>query len=128
VAQYLSGAWIEDLNRAAADVDGHASEPGRAPVCVQQVVTGGPDGEVTYAVRVGERLEVIAGRVANPDVTITEDVDTAFAVGRGDVSPQDALLAGRVRVSGNVDALVGVQAALVRLSDIFDAVRLRTTF
>jgi putative sterol carrier protein len=128
VAEYLSRAWIEDLNQVAATVDPPVSDPVRAPVCVQQVVTGGANGEVAYAIRVGDRLEVIVGRVSAPDVTITEDVATAVAVGRGDVSPQDALLAGRVRVSGNVAALVGVQPALVRLSGIFDAVRLRTTF
>ena len=128
MAQYLSGAWIEELNQAGATVGGPGPETARPTLLLQQVVTGGPHGEVAYAVQLGDRLKVVAGRIPAPDVTITEDLDTAVAVGRGDLSPQDALLAGRVRVSGNVGALLEAQEALSQLAAIFDAVRSRTTF
>jgi len=128
VAQYLSGAWIADLNKAAATAGVQRAESAGSELRLQQVVTGGSDGEVAYAIRLGQSLDVVAGRIDDPDVTITEDIDTAVAVGRGDLSAQDALLAGLVRVSGNMSALLGAQDALSRLGRIFDDVRARTTF
>jgi putative sterol carrier protein len=102
VARFLSEAWFEAVAGHADRMD-PADEPS---LILQQVVTGTPDGEVRYAVQVaGERAAVIRGPVKDPDVTFTEDYPTAAAIVRGELSAQAALLAGRIRVTGNLATL-----------------------
>jgi putative sterol carrier protein len=103
MARFLSEAWFDAL----AEPTGPANRGGAAGITVQQVVTDTPDGEVRYAVTISdERATVHPGRAARADVTFTEDYSTAVAIARGELTPQAALLAGRIRVAGNVAALM----------------------
>jgi putative sterol carrier protein len=96
---------------------------------VQQVVTGGPDGDVAYHVIVDDgRTTVRAGRADDPTVTFTQDRDTARAVSRGELSAQGAFMAGRIRVRGDLPALVAQQDALLRVDDVFASVRETTEY
>lgn len=129
VPRFLSQEWIDELNAAAAHDPSVAELAAGADVTVQQTVTGGPGGDVTYAVRVADdRVEIVPGPCPAADATITEDHTTATAISRGELTPQAAFLAGRIRVSGNMTALVAHQDALQRLEVVFDGVRSRTTF
>jgi SCP-2 sterol transfer family protein len=113
VARFLSEAWFEAV-MASTDSAGYdetdetdeTDDTDESSLHLQQVVTGTPDGEVRYGVRLARgRAIVIRGPVKDADVTFTEDYPTAAAIARGELSAQAALLAGRMRVSGNLATL-----------------------
>jgi alkyl sulfatase BDS1-like metallo-beta-lactamase superfamily hydrolase len=103
VVRFLSQAWFDALAESTRPLTGEGS-PG---ITVQQVVTGTPDGDVRYAISLSdEGAAVRPGQAAVVDVTFTEDYATAAAVARGELTAQAALLAGRIRVAGNLAALM----------------------
>lgn len=129
MAAYLSASWFDDLNELArADVGLRTATAG-VRVLVQQVVTGAPGGEVRYWVRLDDGLVVAApGEATEPDATVVQSYETAVALSRGELRVQDALLAGRTRLSGDVGALVRHQAALQAVATALAAVHSRTTY
>jgi putative sterol carrier protein len=129
VARYLSDEWFDEVNRAAAGSDRLAVDTAGVDLTIQQVVTGGPDGDVRYAVRVRNgTVEMSKGDDPGADVTITEDWDTATAVASGSLSAPTAFMTGRIRVGGNVGVLLDAQGSLVGLDKVFADLRERTEF
>jgi hypothetical protein len=137
VVRFLSPEWLaaaadalRGAGRAGADGTGaDGTGPGAPGLTLQQVVTGGPDGEVAYRVRIGpDAVELVPGRGPDADVVFTEDWDTAAAIGEGRLSPQAAFVDGRVRVSGNVALVVAAQEALTAVETALDGVRAATTY
>ena len=125
MARYLSQAWFDDVNAAGAA----APEAAQPTVTIQQVVTGGPEGEVRYWVRVsGAGLEAGPGTAHRADATVTQSYETAVEVSQGRLGVEDAILAGRIRLSGDVALLVRHQAAFQAVAGAFDQVRDRTTY
>ena len=129
MAAYLSAAWFEDVNRAARADEGLAGVTAGARVTIQQVVTGGPAGDVRYWVRVDDgAVEAGPGTAEAPDATVTQSYETAVAVSRGELSVEQALLDGRVRLSGDVSLLLRHATALGGVAAAFGEVRNRTTY
>lgn len=124
LARFLTPEWFDELNQATA-----CPVPGEGSITIQQVVTGGPQDEVAYVVKVsGGRLEVTPGRAAEVDATISADYDTALALSRGELSARAALLAGRIKVRGDTNALLAGQAAMQAAQAGVDEVRARTSY
>jgi hypothetical protein len=97
MARFLSPDWFDEV-----------AQPDPEPVLltIRQVVTGGPDGEIRYAVLVGERgVSVSPEEPADADVTFMESWETASAIARGELAPQQAFADGRLRVEGDVRLL-----------------------
>ena len=93
---------------------------------LQQVVVDEDGGEVAYALRLADgHLSVTAGRVDDADVTFTQDRATAAAISAGTLSAQAAFLAGRLRVGGDLTAVLGGARELTDLADVFVATRRR---
>ena len=92
---------------------------------LQQVVTDGPDGhEVAYALVVrGGRVHVERGRADDPDLVFTQDRDTAEAIHRGELSAQAAFMQGRLRLGGDLRAVVDRASELAAVHDVFASVR-----
>jgi putative sterol carrier protein len=128
MAEFLSAEWFDDVNRAAPAGEELRTAMAGARVVLQQVVTGGPDGDVRYWVRIGEGTVAAGpGEAADADVTVSQSYDTAVAVSSGQLSAQAAVLAGRIRVSGDTTLLLAHQAALQELAGAFAPVRRRVT-
>jgi putative sterol carrier protein len=126
VARYLSQEWFDEINGVTATQAGIA---GDARFVLQQIVTGGPDGEVRYWVRVdGGVVEARLGEAEEPDVTVNQSYETAMAVSSGQMTAQAAFVAGRIRVSGNTTLLLDHQAALAALADALAPVRRHTSY
>lgn len=126
VASYLSDQWFDEVG--ALDSGPGAASPD-ADLVVQHVVTGGPDGAVSYHVCIGDGIAtVVRGRAAQPHVTFAEDYATAAAVARGDMSAPAALLAGRIRVGGDLASLIAHHDGLVVDDPVPAAVRAATTY
>lgn len=134
--QFLSPAWIDALDRAARqhrgspgpDATGVVIEPG---VVIEHRVTGTAGGEVRYCLTVRpDGLEVHAGAAGSgqpasdlPVVTLTSDEHTARAIASHQQAPQRAFLTGRLRLGGDIAALLANRRALAALGDLFAEVR-----
>jgi putative sterol carrier protein len=123
VIRFLHPEWLDALDAAAqgVTVDGER-------LTVQQVVrTEG--GEARYHLIVGDgRIRVVPGQAEAPDVTFTQDYDVAAALSRGDLTAQQALSEGALRLSGDLAGLARRAATLAVLGDVFAAVRSQTTY
>jgi len=122
--RFLSAEWLETMSAATAPASPAAT------ISVRQRVTGGPDGDVVYVLRVaGGRARFEAGEGAGPaDVELATDYETAAAISQGLLSPASAFAAGRLRVGGAVNALVAHQEALDQLGATLAGVAGATTY
>ncbi|HEX2064959.1 MAG TPA: SCP2 sterol-binding domain-containing protein [Acidimicrobiales bacterium] len=129
VARYLSAEWFDDVNQAARNSPELAEATRNVHLTLQQVVTGGPEGDVRYWVTVdGGHVEAGLGRVPDPDVTVTQSYETAVAVSTGSLGARAAVMDGRVRLSGDTAALREHHEALAGLDALFAPVRARTRY
>jgi len=92
---------------------------------LQQVISDGPDGgEVAYALVVADgRTRLVRGRVPDPDLTFTQDRGTAEAIHRGELSAQAAFMQGRLRLGGDLRAVIDRAGELAAIDDVFASIR-----
>ena len=122
--RFLSGEWLERLAAATAP----APAPPGLEMSIHQRVTGGPDGDVEYTIRLsGGRVTVEAGP-GPADVEIVEDYETAAAISQGRLSPAAAFAAGRLRLGGAVGALVEHQESLAAVGPLLAGLAGTTTY
>jgi hypothetical protein len=136
VARYLSPEWVQSFDAAlsALDLSDVVAAAGTGSLAaadgtfsVVQVVTGVPDRSGTAGVTgvtggdVHVVLTVADGRArlgldptgeVGGTATIVLGYAEALAMARGELDPADALAAGRVRVRGDLAALVAGQEVL----------------
>ena len=123
MVRYLSDEW---LARAGGELA--ALPPLDVPVVVGFVVTGGPEGDRRYSVRLGpERVGLVPGTDAAV-VVLAQTWDTARAVLQGQRSAQQAFLDGDIRLEGDVRVLLGHQSRLAAVDDHLASLRADTTF
>jgi hypothetical protein len=141
MARFLSPEWFADVAGAGRPLrpDGRVGPEGTGgtELVVEQVVRDTPDGEVRYRVVIGGGAAYIEpgpaaggpnGTTGDPDLTIVCDWPTAAAMAQGELSTHAALLAGRLRVHGNLARLTGLSTGLAGLDPVPDQVRRRTTY
>jgi putative sterol carrier protein len=123
VARFLSDAWLAQLEAAAR----LAHPPTDVTLVVQEVVLQDRGDETAYAIRIGGgTVEVVRGRVADADVTFTQDRATAAAIASGELSAQSAFMAGRLRMGGDLRAVLDRSQDLAALDDVFASARATT--
>jgi putative sterol carrier protein len=129
LARFLTPAWLSELEAAAQASDELRTATADTDLIIEQVITGTPDGEVRYTVRLcrGD-AEIRPGSAGRADVTVRQPVDVAAAISRGELDPRVAMDDGRLRVAGDVRVLVAHQGTLQRLASVFDDVRALTTY
>ncbi|MGH9263233.1 MAG: SCP2 sterol-binding domain-containing protein [Acidimicrobiales bacterium] len=121
--RFLSAEWLERMAAATA-----FASPG-ADVAVHQRVTGGPDGDVEYTVRVGAgKVAFEPGPATDTDVTLVSDYATAASISQGRLSPASAFAAGRLRVIGSVGPLVASQEVFAGMGRLLADVSESTTY
>jgi len=121
VAGFLTDQWLDELHVAAQQ----AKVPAELRLVVQQVIPDGPDGvEVAYVIEVdGGAMGVRRGRSDQAEVTFTQDLATAWAIHRGELSAQAAFMGGRLRLGGDLRPVIGRAGALAAIADVFAGVR-----
>jgi SCP-2 sterol transfer family len=126
MAEFLSPEWIGELDTAAR----RATLPTEiGALVVEQVVRGGPRGEIRYHLRFADGgVRVHAGGAADPDVRFLTDYECAAAMHRGELNAQEALARGRAKLQGPLQGLRGHEAALREVNDVFAVVRSTTTY
>lgn len=109
--RFLSPEWLQHLASAAS-----AAPVAGGPVSVHHRVTGGPDGDVEYTVRVAGGRATVDPGPQDADVRIVQDYATAAAISRGELTPAAAFAGGRLTLGGRVGLLVDHQAAFAALA------------
>lgn len=106
MAKWLSQDWLDESTRLAA---GQPVRPG-ATARLQYVITGGPDGDVSYywVVEDGQLVENRLGVLEDADVTLTESWDDAQRIQTGELDANAAFLQGKVAVTGDVAKLMSL--------------------
>ena len=129
MAQFLSPAWIEQIASSAAARDVPPPLAPEISLTVRQTVRGGPEGDVSYSVRLAQGfVTVTPDDPGEADVEVSSDYDTAVAISKGELSPAVALAAGLLRVGGKVGLLVEHHDAFLALGDLMGPVRTTTEY
>jgi putative sterol carrier protein len=104
--KYLSAEWMEKSKELAQVFP---ETPG-ATVRIQEVITGTPDGDVTYhrVIEDGRTVEQALGEDPSADVTLTETYDDAVKMLKGELDANAAFMQGRVKVAGNMAKMMSL--------------------
>jgi|FLYL01.1.fsa_nt_gi putative sterol carrier protein len=111
--KFLSEDWAQAVEAALNAHPGFKGAIANAELSIQFNVTDAPDGDVSYYLKAsGGQAELKLGQVDDPDVTVTQNYDTASAISRGELNTQTAFMTGKLKVSGNLAKLMMHQAAI----------------
>ncbi len=117
--KFLSEEWIRELNDGLNASEAFRSSAGSASAKLQQVVTGTPDGELRYWIRIeGGGVEMGPGDIDGPDATITQDYGTAMALAKSELNPVSAFMSGKLKIGGNMMLLMQLQGAFSQLPNV----------
>ncbi|MGI8756393.1 MAG: SCP2 sterol-binding domain-containing protein [Acidimicrobiales bacterium] len=133
VVAFLSDGWIEAMDRAAGADPGLRRATSDLAMVVEQEVTGveglaGVDGEsATFHVCFDHgTVSVRSGPASDATVRFSQDLATAVEIVQGTGSGQRAFMSGRLRVGGDLTALLANALVLAELDDVFAGVRAET--
>ncbi|MCU1490448.1 MAG: hypothetical protein JWM85_1853 [Acidimicrobiaceae bacterium] len=129
MAAFLSDEWLAELAEALRSSPEIQAGPRLA---LGQVVTGLPSAEgddVAYTLHLGggEPARVVPGTVDEADVVLVEGYATARAIATG-TPAGELLVEGRLKVRGDVNALIAAQEGLAALSEVLGLVSVGTHF
>ncbi len=112
--QYLSEEWAQEVENQLNSSEQFRNAAGSTTAKVQQVVTGGPNGEVKYWFKLGggEAHLGIGDIDEAADATITQDYETAVALAKNELTGTAAYMSGKLKVSGDLMKLMQLQGAL----------------
>jgi putative sterol carrier protein len=129
VIRYLSLEWFEALTAEVAASAAMQEAADGTRLGVTQVVTDGPEGEITYHLQVDDGEASFGAGPAEPeDVRFVQDWETAVAVATGTLNAQEAFIGGRIRLTGDQQKLLDSQPVFRALDGVFNAVRPRTDY
>jgi len=129
VVRYLSLDWLDALTQEVAASDALREAADGRELGVTQVVSGGPEEEVTYHLQVrGGEAGLGTGPADPEDVRFVQDWDTAVGVATGALNAQEALIGGRILLTGDQQKLVESQPVFRALDVVFAAVRKHTEY
>jgi len=96
---------------------------------VTQVVTNGPEGDVTYHLRVGDGEVAFGPGPADPeDMKMQQEWDTAVAVATGELNSNEAFIGGRILLFGDHQRLLDSHPVFGALDAVFASVSRRTSY
>ena len=120
MTEFLSPEWFHSLEARLATITlGTRGEPG---LRLGQIVTGAPEGTVSYTICLGagEAGTLERDSVETAQVVLVEDHESARSIVNG--YPPAALLAeGKIKVRGDVNVLLGASTELSALATALEA-------
>ena len=129
MVRYLSLAWIDALSQEVAKSGELAELSDSHKIGVTQIVTDGPEGDVTYHLRLGDgNASFGAGPADAEDVRMQQSWETATAVATGQLNAQEAFIKGLIRLTGNQQKLIDSQPVFAALDAVFTSVREQTEY
>lgn len=129
MVRYLSLAWIDALSNEVVNSAPLAALANEHRIGVTQVVTDGPEGNVTYHLRLGDGTASFGpGPAEDEDVRMEQSWTTATAVATGELNAQEAFIKGLIRLTGNQQKLIESQPVFAALDAVFTSVRQQTEY
>ncbi len=106
MAKYLTQEWLDLQRQLAQDFP---ERPG-ATARMQSVVTGTPEGDVSYhtAIENGKMVENALGTDPEAEFTLSSTYDDSVKILQGDLDANAAFMQGRVKVTGNMGKLMSL--------------------
>jgi putative sterol carrier protein len=127
--RYLSLDWINALSAEVAISEQIRDLAQHHSLGVTQVISGGPEGDVTYHLLVADGHASFGAGAAEPeDVKMEQDWKTAVDVATGELNAQEAFIGGRIRLFGDQQKLLESQPVFGALDSVFASVRDRTIY
>lgn len=127
--RYLSLDWINALSAAVESNDHMREIAQHHSLGVTQVVSGGPEGDVTYHLVVRDGAAAFGAGPADPeDVKMQQSWQTAVDVATGELNAQEAFINGHILLFGDQEKLLESQPVFGALDAVFANVRDRTTY
>jgi putative sterol carrier protein len=115
---FLSQEWAQAVTEAVNSSEEFSRAAAQHQARIQQVVAGSPEGEVKYYFAlVDGTAQVGLGEVEGAEATVTQDYDTAVAISKRELRPQQAFMQGKVRITGNLMKLMQLQGVLNALGN-----------
>ena len=129
MVRYLSLEWLDALSAEVAASEALRALAGEHTLGVTQVVTNGPEGDVTYHLQVADGGASFGPGAAHPeDVRMEQDWETAVGVSTGSQNAHEAFIGGRIRLTGDQQKLITSQPVFAALDEVFRSVRERTEY
>ena len=127
--RYLSRDWLAAVGDEVARSDEVRDAAAGHALAVTQVVTAGPDGDITYHLEIADGTVAFGpGPAAAEEVRFVQDWETAVAVATGTINAQEAFLQGRIALAGNQRRLVDTQPVFAVLEKVLAPVRQVTSY
>ena len=127
--RYLSLDWLAELGRVVDGDDALRRLAAEHEIGLTQVVTSGPEGDVTYHLQVADGQARFGAGPADPEhVRMEQSWDTAVAVATDQLNAQQAFVDGRIRLFGDQQRLLSAQPMFGALDAVFTDVRARTEY
>lgn len=100
MSKWLTQDWFDETRKMA---ESQPERPG-ASARMQYVVTGGPDGDISYfwVLENGKIVQSELGTLADAEVTLTTAYPDALKIQKGELDANAAFMQGKVKVTGNM--------------------------
>lgn len=103
MAKFLSQDHFDAAREALNSDPGFQNNIANVELAVQFDVTGAPEGDVSYYLKVADgAVETDLGPLEDADVTVTSDYETSQAISKGELNVQMAFMTGKIKVGGNM--------------------------
>jgi alkyl sulfatase BDS1-like metallo-beta-lactamase superfamily hydrolase len=117
MSKFLSDEYMTEATAALAADANFSAAISNVALGLQFVVTGGPDGDVSYHLDVADGTGMVSlGTLDAPDVTVTNDYETSVGILTGELNTQMAFMTGKLKVDGNMAKLMMHQNVINALS------------
>ena len=127
--RYLSLDWLDALGEEVDRSDALREAAAGRQIRVTQVVTDGPEGDVTYHLEVDDgKVRFGPGAADDEQVRFVQDWATAVAVATGALNAQEAFISGRIKLIGDQQRLLDAVPVFAALDTVFSSVRERTDY
>jgi putative sterol carrier protein len=100
MSKWLTQDWFDETRKMA---ESQPDRPG-ASARMQYVVTGGPDGDISYfwVLENGKITQSELGTLDDAEVTLTTAYPDALKIQKGELDANAAFMQGKVKVTGNM--------------------------
>ena len=123
MSKFLTEEWAQEMTQALNSSDEFKSAASGQSAKLQQVITDGPEGESKHYFKLENgAAEVGLGELTDAEVTITQNYETAAAIYKQELNPQNAFMQGKLKVTGNMMKLMQLQGVFNSMSKTGSAV------
>jgi putative sterol carrier protein len=123
MAKFLSKEWVEVVQTALQSSDQVKQATQSAQATIQQQITGGPEGDVSYHIMVDKgTVEAALGEADSPTFVLATDYETAGKINRGETTGQAQMMTGKLKFQGDMMKVMTLQGAVQAIQGVLNTV------